>query len=454
MENIQDLTFDTRDEFERKKNAERTISLLVEEIDVSPLVIDGGWGTGKTEFCYKLINLFKVKHSNYQQIYIDAFKADHVDQPLMTILAAILKALPDDERKATLIKKALPALRFGLKTGVKAGLSWLLRQDTDVLSDDFDKEVKKAGDKIIDSSVESLLKDHEKADESIASLQAVLKELAKEQPIIIYVDELDRCRPDFAVSMLESIKHVFDVPNVQFVLVTNSNQLRASIKHCYGQDVDAQRYLNKFIKFSFNLPEIYTVDGYNHSLSSISHYILLARESAILSDCRIDTASCQKLIETLITVNQLSLREVESFVKYLSIYHVVTGREGLNPNRDFGYRLLSILGVYLCCFEPKLSQEMSKGYVNAPAIMKLMGYTKFPDLKANPLIPHPSKVAIISAMVALESSVKDDGLIIGEEAVEKWDEFCDRSLSSSGFPPERRKRTELITQAVKALSLV
>ena len=87
------LTFDERDEFNRKVTAEKAITLLSSEIEVSPMVIDGSWGTGKTEFCTKLIHLIENSDSNFTPVYIDAFKADHADEPLMTILAAILKLL-------------------------------------------------------------------------------------------------------------------------------------------------------------------------------------------------------------------------------------------------------------------------------------------------------------------------------------------------------------------------
>ena len=57
-------TFDTPDEFNRKPIAENIIRLLTLDIDLSPMVIDGGWGTGKTEFCQKLIRLMQ-QHPDY-----------------------------------------------------------------------------------------------------------------------------------------------------------------------------------------------------------------------------------------------------------------------------------------------------------------------------------------------------------------------------------------------------
>ena len=79
-------TFNDRDEFQRKQIAEKAVKILSSDIDISPMVIDGGWGTGKTEFCHKLINLM-AEDNTHHLIYVDAFQADHADEPLLTILA-------------------------------------------------------------------------------------------------------------------------------------------------------------------------------------------------------------------------------------------------------------------------------------------------------------------------------------------------------------------------------
>lgn len=121
---IQNLKFEDRDEFKRKSIAAKVISVLQADIDISPMVIDGSWGTGKTEFCHKLINLMHVSDTHHL-IYVDAFKADHADEPLMTVLAEVIKVLPDDDSKQSFMKKALPAVRYGLKTIAKAGVSHL-----------------------------------------------------------------------------------------------------------------------------------------------------------------------------------------------------------------------------------------------------------------------------------------------------------------------------------------
>ncbi|QZA80128.1 KAP family P-loop NTPase fold protein [Deefgea piscis] len=168
-----------------------------------------------------------------------AFRADHADQPLMTLLAAILSLLPETERPA-LISKALPALRFGMKTAGKALIGWALKQDAVELGEDLEDALKTTGETIVDKTTESLLQDHMKAEQSIRTLQDALAAIAADKPIVLFIDELDRCRPDFALSMLEIIKHIFDIDGVQFVLITNTQQLKAAINHCYGNEVDAQ----------------------------------------------------------------------------------------------------------------------------------------------------------------------------------------------------------------------
>lgn len=107
---ISALTFDERDEFGRRAIAEKAITLLASEIDVSPFVIDGSWGTGKTEFCHKLINLM-ASAKTHHLIYVDAFQADHADEPLLTVLAEVIKLLPDGEQRSGFIQKALPTIR-------------------------------------------------------------------------------------------------------------------------------------------------------------------------------------------------------------------------------------------------------------------------------------------------------------------------------------------------------
>ena len=50
--------------------------------------------------------------------------------------------------------------------------------------------------------------------------------LEKANRLVIFIDELDRCQPLFAVRLLERVKHYFDNPNITFVFSTNVEELQ------------------------------------------------------------------------------------------------------------------------------------------------------------------------------------------------------------------------------------
>lgn len=319
------------------------------------MVIDGDWGTGKTEFCHKLMNKLRDDHPKYRLLYIDAFQADHADNPLLTLLSGVISLLPEGNEKNALRNKAMPVIRFTAAAVGKAVVSHVLRQNADDLMDGLEENLQDAADQAIDASVKALLKDHEDVQKNIQALQTVITSIATEAPIIIFIDELDRCRPDFAVQMLEVIKHTFNVKGLQFVLVTNTRQLKAAINHRYGHQVDAQRYLDKFLKFSFRLPD-FVIDhrGYkdDHLPVAVEHFSSLVRKSESLkaTDLNNDRKGVYEFSKELVQKNSLSLREVETFVRHLEIYHQLS--KGLAENTIGGYLLLRIFGVFIFAYIP------------------------------------------------------------------------------------------------------
>lgn len=373
-----------RDEFRREKVAERVIQLLISTVDVSPMVIDGDWGTGKTEFCYKLINKFREEHKTHRLLYVDAFQADHADNPLLTVLAGVMGLLPEGAEKVSLLKKAMPVVRFAAKTAGKAVVSHVLQQNADSLADGLEEHLQDAADQAIDATAKALLKDHEEAQKNLRALQMSLENIAKDSPIVIFIDELDRCRPDFAVQMLEVIKHTFNVEGVQFVLVTNTRQLKAAINHRYGHQVDAQRYLDKFLKFSFNLPDFLLDNRGNEDdrvMASVEHFSRLIRKSELFKDT--DLAGSDgvfRFASELVQKNGLSLREVETFVRHLEIYQQLC--QGLK-NAVWGYQLLRIFGVYIFCFQSKIAESIVKNKADADEVAGLFGVSGLPDYKSD-----------------------------------------------------------------------
>ncbi|MDV6314797.1 P-loop NTPase fold protein [Idiomarina sp. HP20-50] len=369
------LTFENRDEFRREPIASQLISLLTSDIDISPLVIDGDWGTGKTEFCQKLIHKLKSEDS-HKVLYIDAFKADHADNPLMTILSGVLSLIEDGEKQSNLREKAIPVLRLGTKVLGKAILSHVLKANADSLGDELASELDSATDEAIDATVRNLLKDHEEAEANIKALQDTLASIAHDTPIVIFIDELDRCRPDFSVQVLELIKHTFDIPGVDFVLVTNTTQLKAAINHAYGAGVEASRYLDKFIKFKCSLPQKFIPEGgshYHEKAASVEHLSRLLYDSQVLKNTKLIEHGhiVKSVCEELTILKNLSLREVETFVRHIEIYHQLTQK--LESNQYPGYCLLRLFGIFIFCFEQKLEKSIINNSIDIEYVAKYLG---------------------------------------------------------------------------------
>ena len=418
-------TFDTQDEFKRKPIAENIIRLLTSDIDLSPMVIDGGWGTGKTEFCQKLIRLMQQQHPDYQPVYIDAFRSDHSGEPLLALLAEIIKACtPEDtgeqpsEQRKNITRKVAKAAGFVMKTVVQAAVGHVLKQNTDDLAEELqqimndDQEADSLAETVtdatiashtIDATVEALLKEQIEAEKNLETLKACLKEFAEEKPIILFIDELDRCRPDYAVDMLEVIKHVFEVENVKIVLVTNTKQLRAAINHRYGMEVDAQKYLDKFLKYSFALPDkVVARFEEDRALVAVEHFKQLIRKSRMASELQalIDERSPTIIgfISDMIERNNISLRETERLVRFLEIYHSLSG--GLNKV-IWQYALLRITGVFIFCFYPSLMDDINKNRTDSKDFARLFNIQSLANIPNNSFGVVHTNTNVIAMMLIL-----------------------------------------------------
>ena len=227
------------------------------------LNINSGWGTGKTYFIKRWHYEVKNEHP---AVYVDAWKQDFSDDPLLATVSSIISQLQqqcgNDEESISsrslakaigLFKTAAPIVT---KAIVKKATGIAIEELSDKLAEeDGKKESSDVGQSDIAAKfVESLLKDHEKKLKSIDHFKdtiqewigAVIGRSGQKGPAFIFIDELDRCRPNYAVEMLEMIKHLFSMKGVIFVISTDTDQLQHSIKIVYGNDFNAESYLGRF----------------------------------------------------------------------------------------------------------------------------------------------------------------------------------------------------------------
>ncbi len=222
------------------------------------LLLDEPWGMGKTVFAKRLDKAVENDDEELNSIYFDAFKRDYESDPFIGLVSEIYERVVPDDKKEGFIKNAKGVAnimgRVALKASVRlatAGivnsrdLSEAVEEAADYVGDSVESEF----DRIIDERLKS-----SKDDENVfEGFEKTLKDMAQEKPLLVIVDELDRCKPTYALSFLETIKHFFEVHNVHFLLITNLDALAATVEHQYGK-INGQTYLQKFYSFRLNFP--------------------------------------------------------------------------------------------------------------------------------------------------------------------------------------------------------
>lgn len=232
------------------------------------IAIDAEWGAGKSWF----VNNWKAKleKDTFKVIYLNAFNQDYIEDPFLTISMEIANALEADQDTLDKIKStigdayrailpSLPMLIFQVAMGL-IGAGKLAGELVDTfkdLQDDSGKFGEAAAELLNEKLKEHLsaqVENYENEKKSLDYFKAQLAEITKkeEKPLVFIVDELDRCKPEFAIRLIERIKHFFDIPKVVFILAVNKNQLEESINNFYGFSSTAN-YLEKFIDFSLML---------------------------------------------------------------------------------------------------------------------------------------------------------------------------------------------------------
>jgi hypothetical protein len=131
---------------------------------------------------------------------------------------------------------------------------------------------------------------------------------------VIIIDELDRCKPTYALGLLEKIKHLFSTKNVFFVLVMHKQELEKSIKCIYG-DIDAYAYLQKFIHVQTTLPK--KTDGNNNDLEKYAQHLFKSHNFETWGHSQ----DLLGYVEQLAVHFQLSLRQLEKVFTNLAIFY-------------------------------------------------------------------------------------------------------------------------------------
>lgn len=213
-------------------------------------------------------------------------------------------------------------LSWSAKVGVKAATLGVIK-DSDIEGlKDIKGDLSKTASDLIAGFVEERIAAHSNDINLIKSFRELLSELPSKlqneenKPLVIIIDELDRCKPTFAVEIVEKVKHLFSVENVVFLLVMNKSQLEESIKCVYGQNIDAHTYLQKFVNIEAKLPK-HTGERYTNDLSKYTYRLLQLHEMQTWGD----DSNIVECTESLANHFNLSLRQLEKVFTNLAVFY-------------------------------------------------------------------------------------------------------------------------------------
>ena len=232
------------------------------------LSINSKWGDGKTTFIQQLIRHLKNNEA-LTPVYFNSFENDHINDPFLSIGATIHKHLKEQQKSNVDDEKykiQLAHLKSVTKTMsielVKLTTNYAIQTYTAGLINHkplinwFIKLFNKSTYDTLAIQAEEKFKSYEQLNTQVSLYKNALESLTKNnEKIIFFIDELDRCRPDYAIHVLEKIKHLFNTKNIIFVLSINKSQLVNTIRNSYGTDnIESEKYLEKFIHIETDLP--------------------------------------------------------------------------------------------------------------------------------------------------------------------------------------------------------
>ncbi len=368
--------FTEKDIFELKDLGEGMTRLVSNISDPLVIAFNGKWGTGKTVFLKMWAG--ELRELNFPVIFFDAFENDYVDDAFAVLAREIIelaeKAKPKDKKIIDNFRKNSIRLGTQLLKGVaKVGTKALIRVVTaDVVNDkDLKKTIQEISDEAAEEYMSEFLNKPKEQRDIVANFRKALEELPAliappkkeegQKPLVFIIDELDRCKPLFALQIIERIKHFMSVPNVHFVFGVHLEQLERSVQFAYGADIDATTYLQKFINVTVSNSD-------NHEKHVVKYLNFL--ETNLSLESKQETKSKQEIefLKHVALEKGYSFRTLERICT-----NIITATAFTRGGKRFSGELIAGLCI-LKIVEPKLFLKAKNEQLKYDEIQEIFGF--------------------------------------------------------------------------------
>lgn len=231
--------------------------------------IDGDWGSGKTWILNSLENmLLSEKDNEYLIFHYNAWENDFYEEPLVALLSVMIEKLNKVTSQKSLYEATVDELLQQVSADLLTLVSGIVKEITKIDVDQIIKRKKgffkriKQSREIPDNGINTLIP----LQKTLKIVRENILKMSGKVHIILVVDELDRCLPDYAIKVLERLHHVCNELPVIQIQAINKLKLAESIAKVFGktfsQDKDyiihveqfAESYLQKFVDMILPLP--------------------------------------------------------------------------------------------------------------------------------------------------------------------------------------------------------
>lgn len=216
--------------------------------------IFGEWGTGKTSLM-RMIEDY-LKENNVVIVWFNAWRFEQEEHPLVPLIATIIRGLEEnksllkrlDETRKSLVD-ALRAVAYGFASKATVKVPGFAEVEASFVAKDMiERSAGLSRDPLLDRSL------YYHAFEMLSRL-----DLEGKIKVVVFIDDLDRCFPDLAIKLLESIKLVLSQPGFVFILGVDRSVLEGYLQHRYETEYglkgfQGQSYLDKIVQLPFHIP--------------------------------------------------------------------------------------------------------------------------------------------------------------------------------------------------------
>ena len=221
------------------------------------IAVEGPYGQGKSFFLDRLAKQLAYSHP---VAFVNAWADDTADDPLTSLFLAIETGLSDkirtqdESKRRSIADKVKSVAKIAAKVAVRAaGARLLTKEGVEELEGAFETGVDELFDLKTDKvTTPQLVGRRTLISEFRTRLSSLLDALEDDgifhRPLIVIIDELDRCRPTYAIRILEEAKHFFDDTGTIFLYGMNKTALAATVRSIYGTEFPAEHYLARFVR--------------------------------------------------------------------------------------------------------------------------------------------------------------------------------------------------------------